>query len=284
MTSQGRRPHKSRRGVIIAGIIAYLITFLIILPLLWIVVLSFQSNSNILNNPLSPQAFTWSNYVNVITTVPLLSMYGNTLILAVSSVLVGTVISFMSSFALTRMVFRRRRVQSGIRLYLLAGLAIPIYILLFPVYRVDIALGIFGTYLSLILPYVAVTIPFNTLLLTGFLRDFPGEIEEAAIVDGAGLWRMCWSVVVPVMRPVLATVLVFNIIYVFNEYPFVSILINNPSMTTVSLAVSQFQGQYSTDYGAMMAASAIILLPQLILYAIFQKQVVAGMTLGAVKG
>ena len=169
-------------------------------------------------------------------------------------------------------------------LYLLAGLAIPIYILLFPVYRIDIALGIFGTYLSLILPYVAVTIPFNTLLLTGFLRDFPGEIEEAAIIDGAGLWRLCWSVVVPVMRPVLATLLVFNIIYVFNEYPFVSILINNPAMTTVSLAVSQFQGQYSTDYGAMMAASTIILLPQLILYAVFQKQVVAGMTMGAVKG
>jgi raffinose/stachyose/melibiose transport system permease protein len=182
------------------------------------------------------------------------------------------------------MVFRRRRFQSGIRLYLLAGLAIPIYILLFPVYRIDIALGIFGTYLSLILPYVAVTIPFNTLLLTGFLRDFPGEIEEAAIIDGAGLWRLCWSVVVPVMRPVLATLLVFNIIYVFNEYPFVSILINNPAMTTVSLAVSQFQGQYSTDYGAMMAASTIILLPQLILYAVFQKQVVAGMTMGAVKG
>jgi raffinose/stachyose/melibiose transport system permease protein len=89
---------------------------------------------------------------------------------------------------------------------------------------------------------------------------------------------------VPVMRPVLATLLVFNIIYVFNEYPFVSILINNPAMTTVSLAVSQFQGQYSTDYGAMMAASTIILLPQLILYAVFQKQVVAGMTMGAVKG
>jgi raffinose/stachyose/melibiose transport system permease protein len=281
-----RRPHsrRTRRGLIIAGIAAYLITFLIILPLVWIVVLSFQSNSNILNNPLSPQTFTWSNYVNVITTVPLLTEYANTILLAVSSVAIGTVISFMSSFALTRMVFRRRRFQSGIRLYLLAGLAIPIYILLFPVYRIDIALGIFGTYLSLILPYVAVTIPFNTLLLTGFLRDFPGEIEEAAIIDGAGLWRLCWSVVVPVMRPVLATLLVFNIIYVFNEYPFVSILINNPAMTTVSLAVSQFQGQYSTDYGAMMAASTIILLPQLILYAVFQKQVVAGMTMGAVKG
>jgi raffinose/stachyose/melibiose transport system permease protein len=273
-----------RRGLIIAGIAAYLVTFLILLPLLWIAVLSFQSNQTILGNALDLKAFSWDNYINVFKTVPLLSMYGNTILLAVSSVLVGTIISFMSSFALSRMVFRRRRFQSGLRLYFLAGLAIPIYILLFPVYRVDIALGVFGTYLSLILPYIAVTIPFNTLLLTGFLRDFPTELEEAAIVDGAGLFRLCWSVVLPLMRPVIATILIFNIIYVFNEYPFVSILINNPSMTTVSLAVSEFQGQYSTDYGAMMAASTLILIPQLVIYAVFQKQVVAGMTAGAVKG
>jgi len=104
------------------------------------------------------------------------------------------------------------------------------------------------------------------------------------VVDGAGLWRMCWRVVLPLMRPVLATILIFNLIYVFNEYPFASVLINNPNLTTVSLAVSQFQGQYSTNYGAMMAASTIILIPQLIIYAVFQRQVIAGMTFGAVKG
>ena len=86
------------------------------------------------------------------------------------------------------------------------------------------------------------------------------------------------------MRPVLATVLIFNLIYVFNEYPFASVLIDNPQMTTISLAVSQFQGQYSTNYGAMMAASTIILIPQLAIYAVFQRHVIAGMTVGAVKG
>jgi len=279
-----RRRARPRSALIVSAVAAYLITFLVLLPLFWIAVLSFKPNSRILSDPLGAAAFTLDNYLNVFASVPLLSMYGNTLVLALVSVTVGTVISFMSSFALSRMVFRRRRLQSGLRLYLLGGLAIPIYILLFPVYRVDIALGVFGTYAALILPYIAVTIPFNTLLLTGFLRDFPGELEEAAIIDGAGLWRLCWSVVVPLMRPVFATILIFNVIYVFNEYPFASILINNPAMTTVSLAVSQFQGQYSTDYGAMMAASTIILIPQLVIYALFQKQVIAGMTIGAVKG
>ena len=272
------------RGAVAFGIVAYLVVFLIILPLLWIGLLSFQPSANILGNPFSFENLTLDNYFNAISTLPLLRMYGNTLLIAVVSVTIGTAISFMAAFALTRMVFRRRRVQSSTRFYLLAGLAVPVYILLFPVYRLDLALGIFGTYWALILPYVAVSIPFNTLLMTGFLREFPSEIEEAAIIDGVGLWKLCWHVVLPLMKPVIATLLIFNVVYVFNEFPFASILINNPAMVTVSLAVSRFQGQYTVDYGGMMASATLVLLPQLIIYAIFQRQVIAGMTVGAVKG
>lgn len=96
--------------------------------------------------------------------------------------------------------------------------------------------------------------------------------------------RLCWAVVLPLMRPVIATILIFNVVYVFNEFPFASILINNPDMVTVSLAVSRFQGQYTVDYGGMMAAATLVLLPQLVIYAIFQRHVIAGMTVGAVKG
>ncbi len=280
MTARRRR---RRTGWIIAGA-AYLITFLIVLPLLWIALLSVQPSADILSNPLSFAHLTLENYANAISSLPLLRMYGNTLLIAVVSVTIGTAISFMAAFALTRMVFRRPRAQSSVRFYLLAGLAVPVYILLFPVYRLDLALGIFGTYWALILPYVAVSIPFNTLLMTGFLREFPTEIEEAAIIDGVGLWRLCWSVVLPLMKPVIATILIFNVVYVFNEFPFASILINDPEMVTVSLAVSRFQGQYTVDYGGMMAAATLVLLPQLVIYALFQRQVIAGMTVGAVKG
>jgi raffinose/stachyose/melibiose transport system permease protein len=275
---------KDRRGLLLAGGGAYLITFLVLLPLLWILLLSFQNDSQILANPFSLSTLNFTNYIHTFASLPLLQMYGNTILLAVTSVTIGTAITFMSSYALTRMVFKRGWIKSGLRFYFLAGLAIPVYILLFPVYRLDLLFGLYGTYAALILPYIAVSIPFNTLLFIGFLSDLPEEIEEAAIIDGSGLFRLCWSVVLPLMRPVIATVLLFNVIYVFNEFPFVSILINNPSMTTVSLAVSQFQGVYSVDYGGMMAAATIVVIPQLILYALFQKQVVAGMTVGAVKG
>lgn len=283
--SSGSSPARRRRRVLLGfAVAAYLITFGLVLPILWIVLLSFQTSSNIVTNPLSFDGLNLANYVNTFTNLPLVTMYANTLLLAVVSVALGTLVSFMSSFALTRMVFRRKRLQSGLRMFLLAGLAIPVYILLFPIYRIELLLNLAGTYAALIIPYVAVQIPFNTLLFTGFLADLPSEIEEAAIVDGAGLFRLCFGVVMPIMKPVIATVLVFNVIYVFNEFPFASVLIQNPAMTTVSLAVSQFQGQYNIDYGGMMAAATIVLIPQLVIYALFQKQVVAGMAAGAVKG
>lgn len=275
---------RQRRGLLVVSALAYLITFLIILPILWIVLLSFQPSVNILNDPLSLTHLSFANYVNAVQSLPLLRMYSNTILIAVASVSLGTVVSFMAAFALTRMVFRRRRLQSAVKFYFLAGLAVPVYILLFPVYRLDLAFGLFGTYGALILPYAAVSIPFNTLLMTGFLADFPTEVEEAAIIDGAGLWRLCTSVVLPIMRPVIATILIFNIVYVFNEFPFASILINDPSLVTVSLAVSRFQGQFTVDYGGMMASATMVLIPQLVIYAFFQRQIIAGMTAGAVKG
>ncbi|ABL79610.1 MULTISPECIES: carbohydrate ABC transporter permease [unclassified Nocardioides] len=278
----GDRPR--RTGLAITGVAAYLITFTIVLPILWIALLSFQPSDTILSDPFSLNNLTFENYRNAIANLPLAQMYKNTIIVALASVTLGAVVSFMASFALTRMVFRHRRAQDSVRFYLLAGLAVPVYVLLFPIYRLDLALGIFGTYAALILPYIAVSIPFNTLLMTGFLRDFPAELEEAAIMDGAGLLRICWSVVLPTMRPVIATILIFNVVYVFNEFPFVSILINDPDLATVSLAVSKFQGQYTVDYGGMMAAATLVLLPQLVIYAFFQRHVIAGLTAGAVKG
>ncbi|GAA1955535.1 carbohydrate ABC transporter permease [Nocardioides panacihumi] len=279
-----RSMRRRRVGLYAGGAAAYLITFLIILPILWIALLSLEPSRTILSDPFSLRSLTFDNYRDVVASLPLVQMYKNTIIVAVASVTIGAVVSFMASFALTRMVFRRRAAQFSVRFYFLAGLAVPVYVLLFPIYRIDLALGIFGTYAALILPYIAVSIPFNTLLLTGFLREFPAELEEAAIMDGAGLFRVCWSVVLPTMRPVIATVLIFNVVYVFNEFPFVSILINDPNLATVSLAVSRFQGQYTVNYGGMMAAATLVLLPQLAIYALFQRHVIAGLTAGAVKG
>ena len=279
-------PHPTRRrGAYITGAIAYLITFVVLLPLLWVAILSFEPNQHILTSPFDLSGLTTANYFNAVHTLHFLTMYKNTLIIAVVSVPVGLVVSYMAAFALTRMVLRhrRRRLQTAIRFYFIAGLAVPVYVILFPVYRLDVQLHLFGTYAALIVPYIATSIPFNILLFTGFLMEFPDEIEQSAIVDGCSLFALSWRVVFPLMRPVVATLGILNLIYVWNEFPFAVTLINDSSMTTVSLGVSQFQGQFSADYGAMMASAVLVLVPQLIVFAIFQRQVISGMTAGAVR-
>jgi raffinose/stachyose/melibiose transport system permease protein len=279
-----RRPPRRRRSLRVGAVVVYAITFFIALPLLWIVLLSFESNGQILTDPFSIGRLSMTNYQMTVHTLDLLLMYRNTLILAVGSVPIGILISFMASYALSRMYFKRRWLRLTMRNFFLAGLAVPVYVLLFPVYRLDIEFHLFGTYLSLIVPYIAVSISFNMLLFTGFLADFPDELEQAAIVDGCGLYGLCRLVVFPLMKPVVATLFIFNIIYVWNEFPFAVTLINKASLTTISLGISQFQGVWNVDYGAMMASTVLVLIPQLVIYAIFQRQVVAGMTAGAVKG
>jgi raffinose/stachyose/melibiose transport system permease protein len=286
MTTTTLRARRSRddRYSVPASIGAYIVTALVALPLIWIVFLSFKSSDDILTDPLSFTGLTLANYARVLGGLPLGQMYLNTIIIASVSVVVGATVSYMLAFALTRMVFRRRGMRAAIQYYVLAGISIPVFILLFPVYRLDLALGIFGTYGALILPYTALTIPFTTLVFMGFLSDFPGELEEAAVIDGAGLWTVCVRVVLPLMRPVIATVFILNTVFVFNEFAFASILINDPDLYTISLAVSRLKGEYAIDYGGMMAAATLVLLPQLIVYAIFQRQVIGGLTVGAVKG
>ncbi|WP_142960486.1 carbohydrate ABC transporter permease [Enterococcus faecalis] len=273
------------KGNKITSIITYLITFIIMIPFLWIILLAFKDNTAILTDPLSfPKSFDLSNFKRAFETLDFALIYKNTFVIAVVAIFVEIIITYMSSFALSRFVFKRKYVSNLLYLFFIAGQAIPPFILLFPIYRITIMAGIENTYLSLILPYIATSIGFNTLLFTGFLKSFPSELEEAAVLDGCNLFQLCWQVVFPVIKPVVVTIFIFNILYVWNEYPFAATLISDSSMMTIPLAISEFKGRYNIDYGGIVAASILLIIPQLTFYAIFQKQIIKGMTAGAVKG
>jgi raffinose/stachyose/melibiose transport system permease protein len=263
----------------------YAITFIVMLPFLWMILLSFKSNSEILTSPFSlPVSLSLENYRSAIATLDLILMYKNTIIIAVITVVVVIIITFMSSFALSRMVFKSGKLKGGLYYFLLLGLAIPPFILLFPIYRITIMFDLMNTHASLILPYIATSISFNTLLFMGFLKGFPKELEEAAIIDGCNLFTLCKSVVLPIIIPVIATIFIFNILYVWNEFPFAVTLISSDSLTTVPLGISEFKGRWNIDYGGIIAATVLVMIPQLIFYGFFQKYIIAGMTAGAVKG
>ena len=276
---------KSTLGKIVFYFIIISISVIIVIPFLWMILLSFKTNNEIINSPLSiPELLNPENYKKALNTLDLLQMYGNTLFLVVIAVFFSTAFTFMSSFAIAKMSFKNNAIPNGIYLFFLLGLAVPVYILLFPIYRINLKSGILGSYLGLILPYIAVNISFNTLLFVGFLKDFPSELIEAPIMDGINLIQLCTRVVIPVMKPTFVTVILFNAIYIFNEFPFASTFLNDTNKYTLSLMASMFKGQYSMDYGAIIAASIMIIIPELVFYAFFQKYIISGMTEGAIKG
>lgn len=262
-----------------------MITIFILVPLLWVMILSFKTNIEIVNSPLSiPDFFNFKNFIDAWHTVEVIRMFANTIFLASVSVSIILVISIPSSYAIARFKLKSRKQQNFVYTFFISGLIIPVFILIFPIFMMTVKMGIQDTYLALALPYIAGSIPFNTLLLVGGFKGFPKEIEEAAIIDGCGLFDSIVRILLPIVKPVVATLLVFNFLYIWNEFPLASILINKNEMWTVALSISKFRGLYDINYGATAAYMIIIIIPQLIFYSFFQRFIIAGMTAGAIKG
>ena len=261
-----------------------LITLLVVFPFIWMVILSLKTNSEIMSSPLSlPKSLNFDNYKNALETLDYLRLYSNTFFVCIISVVVEVIITFLSSFVLSRMVFQNKKIPKFIYEFLIMGLSISPFILLFPVYKINVAMRLRGK-LALIFPYIATSISFNTLLLVGYLKSLPTEIDEAAVIDGCNIWNLMLKIILPMTKPVIATIVIFNVLYIWNEFPFASVMLRDVSDYTLSMGASFFKGNYTVDYGGIVASSIMIIIPELIFYGIFQKNIVEGMTAGAVKG
>lgn len=247
---------------VFSRIVLLAITILTAFPFLWLLILSFKTDTEILNSPFSlPVSFELTNYKRALNTLPIVRMFSNTFFVVIFALIISLVCTFMVSYAIARLQFKSKRLQDGLYLLFVAGLTIPPYIVIFPIYRIVVSMGLLGNRASLILPLAATTMALGVLLMVGFLRDFPEEIEEAAIIDGCNIFQMCTRVIIPIIKPVLATVIIFNVLYFWNEYPISSVLVNDPKMMTISLGASMFRGRYSRDYSGMIAATVIIIIP-----------------------
>lgn len=274
---------QSKRNRVVMTVIMVIITAFAVFPFVWMILLSFKENNDIMLNPLSfPKNLDFSNYKDALDTLNYPQLYGNTFFICIVSMVIELVITFLSSFVIARMAFNRR-LKSLVYGYLILGLSISPFILLFPVYRICVFFHISGK-LRLVFPYVATSISFNTLLFTGYLKKLPSEIDEAAIIDGCNLYQLISKVIVPMSKPVIATIVIFNVLYIWNEFPFASVMLRDVTDYTLSMGASFFKGKYSVDYGGIIASGIMIIIPELIFYGIFQKNIVEGMTAGAVKG
>ena len=167
---------------------------------------------------------------------------------------------------------------------ILAGLLLAPQVALVPLYRILSTMGIYNTYLAMIVPYVAFRIPFTVFLIRAYLLDFPKDIEEAAIIDGCSTFRIFLSITLPVSKPVLASASLLAVMSFWNEFMMAMVFTSDNSIRTIPLGLATLKGTLSTDWGALIAGLVIAAIPVIILFVAFQKQFVRGMTAGGVKG
>ena len=250
-------------------------------PILWVILSSFKTNAEILSNGIAlPQNPSFAGYRDALKISPILSYFWNSVIITVISTALNVLFLAMASYVFARCRFRGRNT-----LYFILSLAmvIPMTALLHPVYSVIQKLGLYDTKAGLILVYTALNMPMSLLILRGTFASIPRALEEAAYVDGAGFVRTFFQIMLPCAKGGLASAAVLAFLQSWNEFTFALILTSGANARTLPLSLSYFTAQFSFNYTAMFAAVTIAVVPSIVVFALFQEQVVSGLTSGSVK-
>lgn len=255
-----------------------------IFPIVWMLYSSFKEkrafNADIMGLPKNP---TLTNYIRILTNpdyhLPE-SMWNSVRTTALSIILI-VAFSFIVGYILARVRFKLNRV---LYVMFLMGMLIPVHSLLVPIYVVFNRCGISNKWYTLLLPYISFALPMGIFLVEGYVKGIPVSLEEAAAIDGSTFSNTLWKVIFPICKPILITVGIIQIFSCWNEFSFALVLIKDVSLQTVPLALTQFKGQFASDYPKQMAAMLITMSPIIVLYFAFSKQIIKGMVSGAVKG
>jgi ABC-type glycerol-3-phosphate transport system permease component len=268
--------------VIQAAVLA-LISLTVLYPGAWLVANSLKNRGAMMNDSwnLIPDPAVWSNYPDAWNIGTIGNSFKNSLIVASFSICLLITAAFLGSYALARIKFAGR---SLIMVIMLSMWMIPGQALIIPLFRLETMLRINNTYLGLILPYAAGGLPFAVFVLTTFIRTIPWEIEEATIIDGASRLRIIFQIIAPLSLPGIAAVVIFSFMGNWNELFLAMVILTNQKLRTLPIAIMNFSGLWGyIDYSRLFAAIVIISLPVVIVYVIFQKQFIRGLTAGAVK-
>lgn len=269
-------------GKVAVNAILMIFSITCIFPPIWLFYSSMKTNSEFYSNPIAlPSSFNMDGYLNVLQKSDMLKWMGNTVRNTVLSLLLILLIGFVVGYFVARFKFRGRNFLYS---YFLLGMLIPIHALMVPMYVLFTKTGLGDSWFTLIFPYTAFGIPIAVFLVESYVRNVPKELEEAAAIDGSSFSRTLFSIILPVCKPILVTIGIIQFFSLWNEFTFSLILISDENLKTVSVGLTIFKGQYGTDYPQMMAAMFLAILPAILLYFAFSKQIIKGMVAGAVKG
>lgn len=268
------------------GLFLYLILVLwgitTVFPFLWIVINSLKPSREVMNSSFSlPVDFTWDNYRNVFTKLDVLEAYRNSIIISGTVTIGVLLLASMMAFAFTRYRFRGRELLLSL---IMASLMFPVFSTIIPVFRLMSALDQINRPLSVILPQIAGNLSFAIVVLMGFMKDLPSELEEAAYIEGAGIWKVFSQIVIPLSKPSLAAVAIFSFLWSYNDLFTQLIMIRRRIKFPVCALLNEVSSKYGTDYGLMAASVVVIIMPVLIIYLFLQKNIMKGLTAGAIKG
>lgn len=287
VTERSAHVARPRPAALVGGGMRYLVltvgAVIMILPFLYMLSTSFKSQTYVLTIPpqFIPNPATISNYTQVWSGQDFARYFLNSLIVAVLSTVLSLLLSSMMAYAFARFRFPGRELLFKL---LLLGLMIPAIMLVIPQFVLAKYLGLIDSLTGLVIFYAGFSLSLNTFLLRGFFQAIPAELEQAMEVDGAGPWTRYWKLILPLSKPALATATILTFLSGWDEFVWALTIINTPEKRTLPIAIALFQGQNSTLWGLVFAASIIAIIPIIIVFLIFQRQFVQGLTTGAIKG
>jgi N-acetylglucosamine transport system permease protein len=258
-------------------------SLLVVVPLLWVLMSSFKTSSEIFASPFAlPGNWSFDNYRNAWTTAGIGSFFLNSVIVVFGALVVTMLFGAMSAYVLARFTFPGSRLLYYL---MLAGLTFPVFLAIVPLFFVLRGLGLLNTLPGLIVTYAAFAFPFTVFFLYAFFRTLSRSIAEAAAMDGAGEWRIFFQIMLPMARPGLATVAILNFVGLWNQFLLPVALNTNPENYVLTQGMASFASQagYSVDFGALFAAVVITVVPVLIVYLIFQRQLQGSVSQGTNK-
>ena len=253
-----------------------------VVPLLWVFSVSFKTNAEIFSSPFSLlQGLFVDNYVVAWTAGKLGIATLNSLIVCVVTLLLSMLIGSMIAFAIARMQWK---LSNLVLMYFMLGMMIPVHCVLIPLFTRFAKIGLSNNLWGLVLPYLTFSLPVTIYIMTGFFRSIPGELLEAACIDGCSIYKIFFTVCLPLAKTGLFVTGLMTFVGNWNELLLAMVFISDDNIKTLPVSLSKFVGPYNTNYSQMFAAIIIAIVPTIIVYCAFSNQIVDGLTAGAVKG
>ena len=269
-------------GTIIINTLVMLFSIFCIFPFIWIIYSAFKTEEEFALSIITlPKKLNWDNFIKAINTGQMGEFAFNSFFNSIIVLVFVVIASFIVAYFLSRFRFKGRNFIYGL---FVAAILIPVHSLMVPIFIEYRNVGMLNNRFTLLPVYFSFGLPISVFLIESFIGSIPIELEEAAIIDGCSIGRTMFTIIMPLCRPVLATVIILSFMGTWNEFPFALVLIKDNALKTIPVGLRNFQGAHSARYTEFLAGLTISLMPVIIVYSIFYKKIIVGMTAGTVKG